>query len=570
MTSTAPATVLADVILEAVGAAAHRFLTLERPWEESALEVLGELGRAAGGSRCYLFEVFPEPPTVRAVRRFQWEADDAPSQQDIPEASDFTFDEIGLTRWAEVLGAGEPVHGPTASLPAAERPELEREGIRSIAVVPIFVDQRWWGFIGFDECRTAREWGGAELDALRAAGATFGAAIGRARNRQRLLDHQSLLRERVDALSRVAAELTAGRSLAAKLRTLAENVVAASGGTACSVSLLQRDPLALEIVEVSGLPARYADAHRAVWDAGSRAETEQALHLREPVVIPSLADELARDPRYAPLATLVGGALPGPLLVVPLIARDEPLGIVHVFYAAPTEVSQDELDFLAAMAHQGALAVEHARLLDEAARTTLLEERQRLSRELHDSVSQAVYGIALGARTARALLDSDPARVAEPLDYVLSLAEAGLAEMRALIFELRPESLQREGLVAALEKHAAALRARHQIPVEVDLGEEPDIAIERKEAAYRVGQEALHNIVKHARASHVRVQLAVDGDRLVLEVVDDGAGFDTTAEHPGHLGLHTMAERAAAQGGTLDIVSAPGQGTRLELVLPLA
>ena len=94
------------------------------------------------------------------------------------------------------------------------------------------------------------------------------------------------------------------------------------------------------------------------------------------------------------------------------------------------------------------------------------EEHQRLARELHDSVSQALYGIALGARTARTLLDrGDPGRIAEPLDYVLSLAEAGLDEMRALIFELRSESLESEGLVAALEKQAAALRARHGIKV---------------------------------------------------------------------------------------------------------
>ena len=112
-----------------------------------------------------------------------------------------------------------------------------------------------------------------------------------------------------------------------------------------------------------------------------------------------------------------------------------------------------------AIANQAAIAIENARLYAQAQELAALEERQKLARELHDSVSQALYGISLGAHTARKALERDPQGVVEPLDYVLSLAEAGLAEMRALIFELRPESLEAEGLVAALTKQAAAVQA---------------------------------------------------------------------------------------------------------------
>src|SRR5215212_7481580 len=105
--------------------------------------------------------------------------------------------------------------------------------------------------------------------------------------------------------------------------------------------------------------------------------------------------------------------------------------------------------------------------------------------------SQALYGITLGTKTARTLLDKNPDRVADPLDYVLSLAEAGQAEMRALIFELRPESLKTEGLIAALEKQAAALKARHRIEVDAVLCYEPEASLEAKEAVYRIAQEAL-------------------------------------------------------------------------------
>ena len=198
-----------------------------------------------------------------------------------------------------------------------------------------------------------------------------------------------------------------------------------------------------------------------------------------------------------------------------------------------------------------------------------VEERQRLARELHDSVSQALYGIALGAHTARTLLDRDPTQVAEPLDYVLSLAEAGLAEMRALIFELRPESLEIEGLVSALTKQGAALHARHDITVQTDLSAEPVLPLKVKQELYRIAQEAMHNTVKHAHASKVDLRLCQTSEAVILEVCYIGRGFDATASFPGHLGLHSMQERMKGLGGVLQIESAPGQGTRVRAQVPV-
>jgi PAS domain S-box-containing protein len=199
-----------------------------------------------------------------------------------------------------------------------------------------------------------------------------------------------------------------------------------------------------------------------------------------------------------------------------------------------------------------------------------LEERQRLARELHDSVSQALYGIALGAQTALAALreDQDVTAGAEATQYVLNLAEAAIAEMRALIFELRPESLEQEGLVGALERHAASLRARHALNVDARLEVEPDVSLDTKEALYRIAQEGLHNAVKHAHSQSIRVRLE-DGRQCVrLEVADDGVGFDPEQAYPGHLGLTSMRERAAAVGGEFEVVSAPGCGTRLVVRVP--
>jgi len=158
--------------------------------------------------------------------------------------------------------------------------------------------------------------------------------------------------------------------------------------------------------------------------------------------------------------------------------------------------------------------------------------------------------------------------VAEWLDYVLSLAEAGLTEMRALIFELRPESLETEGLIVALDKQVEALRARHEISVHATLGEEPDLPLETKEVLYRIVQEALHNTVKHARANSVELSLRCNFESTMLEVSDDGVGFDTSEDFPGHLGLRSMRERVLRLRGSLEIESAPDTGTCIRASIP--
>jgi signal transduction histidine kinase len=260
-------------------------------------------------------------------------------------------------------------------------------------------------------------------------------------------------------------------------------------------------------------------------------------------------------------------------LGVPLKVKERIIGILRVDHEKPHQFNQQDAQLVLAFANQAAVAIENARLYERAQTLAALEERQRLARELHDSVSQALYGIALGARTARTLVDrpeTEKEQLGGPLDYVLSLAEAGLAEMRALIFELRPESLESEGLVAALNKRAEAMSARHQINVKLDLCQEPAIPLRMKESLYRVAQEALNNVVKHAQATQVDLRLLCDNGTLRLEVIDNGAGFDSHREFPGHLGLHTMRERIEGLGGELEIESAPMAGTRVLANVPIS
>jgi len=296
---------------------------------------------------------------------------------------------------------------------------------------------------------------------------------------------------------------------------------------------------------------------------GKEGLTGRAAATGKAIIVP----DVSRDPRHVRLAGLETRSE----AVVPIKSKDLVIGILDVQSDRLNAFDQSDVDILQSLANQLAVAIENARLYESAGQLAALEERQKLARELHDSVSQALYGIALGTRTARTVLDRAEIaealkpKLAEPLDYVLTQADAGMAEMRALIFELRPESLQTEGLVAALRKQTAALQARHQIPVAVEFGPEPELPFPQKEMLYRVAQEGMHNIVKHARATSAEVRLVSDNGKVLLEVCDNGQGFDMTQEFPGHLGLKSMRERVERAGGMLTIASDVGGGTRIQV-----
>lgn len=198
------------------------------------------------------------------------------------------------------------------------------------------------------------------------------------------------------------------------------------------------------------------------------------------------------------------------------------------------------------------------------------EERKRLARELHDSLSQTLYALALGAQATQTLLDRDVDQARQANGYVRSLAATALAEVRALIFALPPASLTRDGLIESLRRQAHDLSALHAIPVHLQLCGEPAASMQVKEALYRIAREALHNVLKHAQATRVELRLEQYDSELLLEVRDDGIGFDAGCAFPGHLGLCSMEERATHLGGTFTLESTPGRGTCIRVRIPSA
>ena len=391
-------------------------------------------------------------------------------------------------------------------------------------------------------------------------------------NRQRLQESERQLEKRVSERTRelsnllqVSHDVASTLELEPLLGLILDRLKSLIDYTSCAIFVLEDGRLTT--LDYRGPSPR--DQMLAL-RLSKPSAAEDVIRLRAPVII----SDVRGDHRLAQAFRESAGEYLDTLLShincwmgIPLMVKERMVGVLSLDHSQAGYYTAQHASVALAIANQAAIAIENARLYQESHQLAALQERQRLARELHDSVSQALYGIALGARTARRLIDRDltPQQIkptlAQPLDYVLQLAEAGLAEMRALIFELRPESLQNEGLVAALTKQGASMQARHNIAVETEFCEEPQLSFDCKEALYRIAQEALHNIVKHARATRAQIRLACESDAVSLEIRDNGAGFDPEGQFPGHLGLKSMRERMEKLGGTLAITSTPGQGS---------
>jgi signal transduction histidine kinase len=255
-----------------------------------------------------------------------------------------------------------------------------------------------------------------------------------------------------------------------------------------------------------------------------------------------------------------GHSAPVSMLALPLRVQGATIGILAVFKAKGFD--QDDVRLMRVFAGQAAVAVDHAQLTRQVHEMAILEERHRLSRELHDSVNQLLYGISLYTEAAtRQLEQGDAVAAQRHLTNIGESAQEALKEMRMLIFELRPSALSQMGLQASLSQRLKA--------VEEQLGLKPsfkwrvNVPLEShiEEALYGITQEALNNVVRHAKARSVTVHLVQSGHTLILKIEDDGNGFNPDKITYNSMGLKTMRERAESLSAQLIIDSSPERGT---------
>jgi signal transduction histidine kinase len=256
------------------------------------------------------------------------------------------------------------------------------------------------------------------------------------------------------------------------------------------------------------------------------------------------------------------------LLAVPLLVKDAVYGAIVLYYHDPREFSEEEREMAVAFSDQAALAIENARLRLQAEQMAVAAERSRLARDLHDAVTQTLFSTSLIADVLPRLWDRDPAEARQRLSELRLLTRGALAEMRTLLLELRPATLTEVGLCELLRQLAEATISRARFQVDLTVEGQCQLPADVQIALYRIAQEALNNVARHAGASRADVCLRCQPGQVELRISDDGQGFDPANVTREHLGLGIMRERAEAIEATLRIDSQPGRGTHIVIIWP--
>jgi PAS domain S-box-containing protein len=259
---------------------------------------------------------------------------------------------------------------------------------------------------------------------------------------------------------------------------------------------------------------------------------------------------------------------------VPLFAKGRLVGAFNLGTRNPRLITPEEMSLLSSIGRQIAIAVENARLYDQAEQSAAIAERHRLSRELHDSVTQSLYSVTMYAEAAaRLLVAGETATATDHLRELRTTAQEALREMRLLIFELRPLALEKIGLAAALQARLDSVEMRGGIQTELYVDGEQDrhvISHAVEVELYHIAQEALNNVLKHAGAQRVWVDLCFSAAEISLAIRDNGIGFTLTSASNGGLGFASLRERSEKIGATLEIRSKPGTGTEIRVAVPIS
>lgn len=291
----------------------------------------------------------------------------------------------------------------------------------------------------------------------------------------------------------------------------------------------------------------------------------QVLRTGRPEIIPEISDamisQVAQDAEHYQLLRDLGLKSS---MVIPLRIRSHTLGLLTLAAAESGRVfDNDDIQMARELAHRAALAVDNARLYQQAKQGGIQEERQRIARELHDVISQTLFSANMIAQMLPRLWERDPQLVYNQLPQLHKLIQGAVAEMRTLMLELRPDDLQEASFSELLEHLTKAASGRTEMSLQVHLDQTPPLIPEAQLNLYRIAQQALDNALIHSRASQIEVTLSNTSGVLKLDIADNGHGFDPEKVSPARMGLAIMRERANGIGATLQIFSRPGDGTRV-------
>lgn len=282
---------------------------------------------------------------------------------------------------------------------------------------------------------------------------------------------------------------------------------------------------------------------------------------RQPIIV----DDLRED---SPLQEIAEAVKLCAYIGAPILFQNKILGLINLTNENPGYYGEKHIERLTAFAELAAIAIQNTYLFDQSQELGQLRERQRLARDLHDSVSQTLFSCHAMAESAVRRWDKDPERARELVEEVNQLTMTALAEMRVLLLELRPHHLTQMGLKQLFEQYLRPIQSRRGFDLSLNMDEKIDLPPDVQIAMYRVTQEALNNIFKHAVATKVEVNVENDPEFIRLQIKDNGTGFKFDEIMPTSLGLNIMRERAEEIGAALDITTELDQGTGVNLVWP--
>ncbi len=258
------------------------------------------------------------------------------------------------------------------------------------------------------------------------------------------------------------------------------------------------------------------------------------------------------------------------LLVVPLVSGEDFIGSYTLLNTTPREYRSDELELAQALAQQAVLAIQLTRLAEHRRQAAVLDERNRIAREIHDTLAQAFAGILLQLRVAKRISDQRPDEAWELIEHVSELAQEGLKEARRSVWDLQPEAMEYRDLAAALTLNIERMRLGTDVELTLHIhGDRRELSPSIGMDLFRIGQEALANAIQHGEPRKVDIDLTFGPERITLSVQDDGHGFDLAHQSDqGGFGLVGMSQRAERLGGLLTVTSQPGHGTEVSVWAP--
>lgn len=380
------------------------------------------------------------------------------------------------------------------------------------------------------------------------------------------------------AMSRVAATLAGSDSFSDTLTALAREVQRSVGLAAVHIRLSDAGRSAtLPLGALAGFPGSAGELRHRLMQCqalGAELVSPSAIVQRRPVVVSHRWDTFRSDPSWEPILSIHQAVSWESFVATPLVSRNGVFGYLSAFYPPGRDPDSDEIHFLAAVAQQAAVTIDHASMILDGRARAAVEERRKLASDLHDSIVQEMFSLSMHARAIGLANEASGAeavaKIRADTARVVDLSQSVMKSLRSMISELRSRQPDGGSVVTSIREWVADVSRDTGITVKVvdEVGEMALLPEQREEVWYLV-REAYHNTVKHARAKNAVIRFAqrCENSRtvLVVESSDDGMGFQERISRPGHIGLVSMYERAKRLGGKLTIVTGAGRGTLVRL-----